>query len=78
MTTISLEEAQANLGKLIDELPPGEGLVITRNDRPIAQIVGLPDPPAEPPRPIFGRGRGKIVILSDDDSHLEDFKEYME
>ena len=77
MTTISVEEAQSKLGQLIDGLSPGEELVITRDDRPIAQLVGLPDPPAEKPRPIAGRGRGKIIIVSEDDDHLKDFEEYM-
>jgi GNAT superfamily N-acetyltransferase len=36
-----------------------------------------PEPPAEKPRPVPGRGRGKLVIVSDDDEHLKDFEEYM-
>jgi antitoxin (DNA-binding transcriptional repressor) of toxin-antitoxin stability system len=36
MTRITIEEAQAKLPKLIDQLAPGEGLVITRDSRPIA------------------------------------------
>lgn len=74
MTVITVEEAQANLSQLIDQLAPGEELVITRNARPVAQLVGLP---AEEPRPIPGRGRGKLIILSEDDEHLKDFKDYM-
>ncbi len=77
MTTITVEEAQSKLGQLIDALGPGEELIITRNDRPIAQLVSFPDPPAEKPRPIFGRGRGKIIIVSEDDDHLKDFEESM-
>jgi antitoxin (DNA-binding transcriptional repressor) of toxin-antitoxin stability system len=56
MTTITIEEAQAKLPQLIDQLAPGEGLVITRDARPIAQLVGLP---AEKPDPAPGRGAGE-------------------
>jgi prevent-host-death family protein len=74
MTTITIEEAQGKLAQLIDQLAPGEELVITRNARPIAQLVGLP---AEKPHPIRGRGRGKFVILSEDEDHLKEFEDYM-
>ena len=55
MMTITIEEAQARLPQLIDQLAPGEELVITKNSRPIAQLVGLT---AEKPRPVPGRGAG--------------------
>lgn len=29
-------------------------------------------------QPVFGAGHGTLTILSDDDDHLKDFKEYME
>ncbi len=68
MTTITIEEAQARLSELIAGLAPGEGLVITRDARPIARLVGLP---AEKPHPVLGRGRGELVIVSEDDDHLD-------
>jgi antitoxin (DNA-binding transcriptional repressor) of toxin-antitoxin stability system len=74
MTTITVEEAQANLSQLIARLAPGEELIITRGEQPIAQLVGLA---AEKSQPVFGRGRGKLVIVSEDDDHLKDFEEYM-
>ncbi len=74
MTTITIEEAQATLSQLIDQLAPGDELVITRNARPIAQLIGLSP---EKPRPVPGRGRGKLVIVSEDDDHLKDFEDYM-
>ena len=40
----------------------------------MAQLVS---PPGEKPRPIPGRGRGKLVIVSEDDEHLKDFEDYM-
>jgi antitoxin (DNA-binding transcriptional repressor) of toxin-antitoxin stability system len=74
MTAITIEEAQAHLTEVIENLGPGEGLIITRDARPVAQLIGLP---AEKPRPVPGRGRGKLVILAEDEEHLKDFEDYM-
>jgi len=71
---LTLAEAQARLSDLIHNLSPGEEVVITENNRTVAKLVV---PPAEPPRPIPGRGKGSLIILSEDDEHLEDFQEYM-
>ena len=70
MKTITLEEAQSHLAEIIDPLPPGEEVVITRVERPVAKLVGTP---AEMPRPLPGRGKGMLTILSEDDDHLKDF-----
>lgn len=74
MASITIEEARAQLPRILEELAPGEELIITRDARPIARLVGLP---AGKRRPKFGRGRGKLVVLSEDDEHLKDFAEYM-
>ena len=74
MSTITLEEAQAHLAELIDDLGPGEEMVIVRNEVPVVKIVSLT---ADKPHPVPGRGRGKLVILSDDDEHLAGFAEHM-
>lgn len=74
MTTVSIAEAQARLPELLDQLKPGDELVITRDDKPVARVV--PAEP-EPGRPVFGRGKGKLVMWVDDDEHLKDFAEYM-
>ena len=55
--------------------PPGEEIVLTRNARPVAKLVGEP---REEARPILGRGRGKVIIASEDDDHLQGFEEYMQ
>jgi antitoxin (DNA-binding transcriptional repressor) of toxin-antitoxin stability system len=72
--TVTIEEAQARLPELIEQLTGGEPLTITRGDRPVAQLVPAA---VEKPRPMFGRGRGKLVIVSEDDEHLKDFEDYM-
>ena len=73
--TVSLEEAQGRLRELISQLGPGDELVITENDRPIATLSAKPA--AERKRRVSGLGKGMITILSDDDEHLDDFVEYM-
>jgi len=74
MSIVTIEEAQAKLPELIEQLSPGEEIVITRNARPVAKLVGQPE---EKPQPVFGRGKGKVIIVSEDDEHLKDFEEYM-
>jgi antitoxin (DNA-binding transcriptional repressor) of toxin-antitoxin stability system len=76
MSTVSLAEAQANLPALIDNLALGEELTITRDDKTVAKLVGQSDRKPRP-IPVLGRGKGKIVIVSEDDDHLKDFEEYM-
>ena len=74
MTTISVEEAQIRLLELIDQLAPGEDLVITRGSQPVARLVSEYNPKGQA---VAGRGKGKLIIVSDDDDHLADFAEYM-
>jgi antitoxin (DNA-binding transcriptional repressor) of toxin-antitoxin stability system len=76
MSTITIEEAQANLPEIIDKLTPGGELIITRNDQPVAKLVGQRRPVRKPRQP--GSAKGKLIILAEDDEHLEDFKEYMQ
>jgi prevent-host-death family protein len=73
--TVTLTEAQADLANLIRRLPPGEQLVITENDRPVARLTA--EPPAPPKRREPGLLKGMIEIIEDDDEHLKDFEEYM-
>ncbi len=73
--TITVDEAQAHLKELIGNLAPGEELVITQDQRPVAKIVGqgVPSSQAPPTR----QRKGKLIILKEDDEHLKDFEEYM-
>ena len=74
MSIMTIEEAQATLPELVERLAPGEEVVLTRNARPVAKLVGQP---ADQPRPICGRGRGKVVVVAEDEDHLQGFEEYM-
>lgn len=75
--TITVEDAQARLKDLIHQLAPGDEVVITENQQPVARLVGEPPSPKSGLRPPPGLGRGLITVLSDDEEHLEDFQEYM-
>ncbi len=76
MSTMTIEEAQAKLSEVIDKLAPGEEVIITRNEQPVAKLVGQERPIRKPRRP--GSAKGKLVILAEDDEHLKDLKDYME
>ncbi|BAC89966.1 type II toxin-antitoxin system Phd/YefM family antitoxin [Gloeobacter violaceus] len=75
MVTITIQEAQANLPDLLHNLKPGEELVITENERPLAKLVSQKPPLTQRPGP--GLLKGMITIMADDDDHLQDFAEYM-
>jgi antitoxin (DNA-binding transcriptional repressor) of toxin-antitoxin stability system len=60
---------------LIECLAAGEELIITRNQRPIARLLAEPEQHKVPRK--AGSGKGKLIVVADDDEHLEDFKEYM-
>ena len=75
MSTVTLEEAQAHLPELIDGLRPGETLVITRNEKPVARLL-VDDSAKRKPRKA-GSAKGMMTIIQDDDEHLEDFEEYL-
>ena len=76
MSTVMVEEAQAKLPELINTLAPSEEVIITRNQQPVAKLVGQQWPIRKPRRP--GSAKGKLVILAEDDEHLKDFKDDME
>jgi antitoxin (DNA-binding transcriptional repressor) of toxin-antitoxin stability system len=78
MTMVSLQEAQAKLSELIHGLHPGEEVVITENDQPVARLV-LTAPIEERKPRVLGTLRGTVLYMAPDfDDPLEDFKEYME
>jgi len=72
--TITIEEAQAHLPELIAGLTPGQEIIITSNDQPVAELRPLP----VEGQPRFGSCKGSLVILAEDDEHLKDFDEYMQ
>ncbi len=72
--TFSIEQAQIRLAEIISQGKPDESIFIEQDGRPVAQLVVM----NQQRRPASGLLKGKIRIIEDDDSHLADFKEYME
>jgi prevent-host-death family protein len=77
MATVTIQEAQAKLPDLIHNLSPGDEVVITENNQPVAKLVSELPKPKPGLRPPPGLGKGFITIVSDDEEHLKDFAEYM-
>jgi antitoxin (DNA-binding transcriptional repressor) of toxin-antitoxin stability system len=75
-TTVTLEEAQIRLAELIEHLAPGDAIVITRENAPVARLMREPPTPRREPRKP-GVGKGMITLLVEDEEHLEGFAEYM-
>jgi antitoxin (DNA-binding transcriptional repressor) of toxin-antitoxin stability system len=76
MATVTIEEAQAKLPEIIHQLFPGEELVITENQLPVAKLVGEQAKPTKPPRPSPGLCKGAIDYMAPDfDAPLDDMKE---
>ncbi|MBI2806530.1 MAG: type II toxin-antitoxin system Phd/YefM family antitoxin [Planctomycetes bacterium] len=76
MTSVTIEEAQAKLPQLIDELTPGEEVVITKAGQPCAQVkkAGRTSWPCQ-----AGTYRKEGFWLAPDfNAPLDDFQEYME
>lgn len=78
MSKITIQEAQVNLFELIHQLLPGEEVVITENNQPVARL--LPNPNVHTPKPRqLGKGSGTVLFMAPDfDAPLDDLKAYME
>ncbi len=77
MATVTIQEAHAKLPDLIHNLKPGDELVITENNQPVARLMSERPKPTPGLRPPPGLGKGLITVVADDDEHLKDFAEYM-
>ena len=74
MTTLTIQEAQSQLSDLIQQLKPGDEIVITENNRPVARLIAAS---AQPQRKL-GTLKGTVTYMADDfDAPLDEFKEYM-
>jgi len=61
------------LSGLVRAISPGDEIILTDNDKPIARIV----PSCASPKRVAGAWKGMLTVVEEDDDHLEDFKEYM-
>lgn len=76
MTTVTIQEAQSKLTDLIHRLSPGEEVVITENDQPVARLVTTSAAIKKATRQL-GTMRGTVLYMAPDfDAPLADFKDY--
>ena len=48
LATITIEEAQLNLKDLIDQMMPGEEIIITKDGQPVARLIRIAPPHSQP------------------------------
>jgi antitoxin (DNA-binding transcriptional repressor) of toxin-antitoxin stability system len=76
MQSIPVEQAEGRLADLIDKLPPGEEIELTRDGKPVATVRAAPPAFREPPR--LGTLKGTILYLAPDfDNIPEGFEDYV-
>lgn len=78
-TTMAVEDIRLTLPEFLDTLTPGEEVILTRNQQPVAKLVTAPAIPQPKSRPGPGLCKGMITHIDPDfDAPLEDMREYME
>ena len=76
-TTMALEDIKLTLPELLDSMTPGDEVILTRNQQPVAKLVSEAAKPGQRPPP--GLGKGSILFMAPDfDEPLEEMQEYME
>lgn len=76
MPTIPIEQAEHHLTEILETLAPGDEVVLTRNQEPIATLR------ATPPKPVsareFGTLKGSVISIAPDfDDIPEGFEDYL-
>lgn len=71
---VSIQQAAAKLAELVGMLKPGDEIVLTDRDQPVARI--LPSKAVRAQRH-SGTCKGMLIIRHEDDEHLKDFGDYM-
>jgi antitoxin (DNA-binding transcriptional repressor) of toxin-antitoxin stability system len=77
MSAVTLEEAQAHLPELIEQLQPGQDITITRNHVAVARLTSDKHTDAWPCK-AGSYKKSQYWMSADFDSPLDDFKDYME
>ncbi|QSV54314.1 MAG: type II toxin-antitoxin system prevent-host-death family antitoxin [Dolichospermum sp. UKL201] len=72
MTQLEINQFQSNLTKYLDLVIKGEKIIITQDNKPVAEISPIQRPLKR------GSAKGKVWISSDFNEPIEDFKDYME
>lgn len=65
--TVSIQEAKAHLGELLERVKAGEEIVITRAGKPVARLTRYGPKPRQPR---LGAARGKLWISPNFDAPL--------
>lgn len=66
--TITVEDAQSKLPQLLDELAPGEELVLQREGKPVAKLVRLQSETEG--KSLLGFAKGEFIVPDDFDEPL--------
>ena len=69
MTKVNVHEAKTQLSRLLERAHGGEEIVIARSGKPVARLVPYRQ---DPPKRVFGRLRGQIMIHGDLDADDEE------
>ena len=75
MSIVTIQEAQARLSQLIHGLSPGDEVLITENNQPVAKLARTQLSKQWPCK--AGSAKGKIRIAPDFDDIPEGFEEYL-
>jgi prevent-host-death family protein len=70
MKVVTVDEAQRDLSRLIQEALDGEQVVITRGDQPDVRLVPVG---SSRPRRSLGWAKGEVTMAPDFDAPLDDF-----
>ena len=75
MQHVSIEEAQADLGQLLQKVAAGEEVAIVLDQQSAVRLTYVQTPQN---RPRFGSAKGQIWMADDFDEPLEEFRKYTE
>ena len=76
MQTMTIQEAEGHLAEIIGNLPPGEEIVLTRDDKAVATIRATLETPRFVPQ--LGTMKGTVVYIAPDfDDIPEGFEDYL-
>ena len=74
MSHVPLDIAQKTLPQLIEEVKSGVHIVITKDEKPVAELSPIAKPKV---KRAPGSAKGLIWMADDFDAPLDDFAEYM-
>jgi prevent-host-death family protein len=60
MQTVNIHEAKTQLSRYVDQAAAGEEILIARAGKPVARLVALAEPHAQPRT--LGLGKGKFTL----------------